>query len=80
MGAKPQREFTDKMSDIATERFEKRHPPHAKRGGEPYETKVYPSPTTDHVRVQCGCGWTERFTFLELGFEPTDQRVRTAPG
>lgn len=69
-------------SELALERFDKKHPPHANpaRRGDPYETEAMPSPTTDHVRVQCGCGHMERFTYAALGLPQTDRRYRTAPG
>jgi hypothetical protein len=68
--------------EAALEKFEKRHPPHANpaNGGEPFEVKAIPSPTSDHVRVQCGCGYMERYSFRELGLPTREARQRTNPG
>jgi RNase P subunit RPR2 len=49
-------------------KFERAHPAHVKprSGGEPFEVKAHESPTTDHIRVQCGCGYIERYTLISL--------------
>ena len=65
----------------AREKFDRAHPAHIKpgTGGEPYEIKTYVSPTTDHIRVQCGCGFMQRYTFVSLG-GPLPERRRSAHG
>ena len=58
-------------------KFERAHPTHVRpgSGGEPWEVKTYRSPTTDHMRVQCGCGYTERYALAALGGQiPTRRR------
>ncbi len=64
----------------ALERFERAHPVHKKpRSEEPYEVRWYPSPTTAHIRVQCGCGFMERYTEVSLGGKLPERR-RSAHG
>lgn len=52
------------------ERFAVRHPAHAAPGKSEYEVQCWPSPTTEHIRVQCGCGYSWRYMASEL-FPPT---------
>lgn len=72
------------MSDYelpALVKFAKVHPEHVRpnSGGEPYEVKTFESPTTDHIRVQCGCGYIERYPFVALG-GPLPERRRSNHG
>jgi hypothetical protein len=55
--------------DIALERFEKLHPPHANPGadGEPFLSAAYQRVEGGSVDVQCKCGYRAHFGTSELG-------------
>lgn len=55
------------FEDPAIERFQRVHPVHIKPGTpEPYEVRAFKSPHSDHVGVQCGCGYMLRYTLASL--------------
>lgn len=63
--------------DPAIERFQRTHPVHIKPGTpEPYAQRAFKSPTTNHVSVQCGCGYMLRYTLASLVDLPQEGETR----
>lgn len=59
--------LTPELERIARAKFGRLHRIHRKPGSdEDFDVALYPSPTTDHVRVQCECGYGWRYPEREL--------------
>jgi len=72
--------LTAESEALAREKFEKLHPSHREPGKQTtYGVEAHPSPTTDHVMMQCGCGYRMRYTGTQLLAPPMKSRYPDGP-
>ena len=72
--------LTAESEALAREKFEKLHPAHRKPGTDyTHGVEAIPSPTTEHLMMQCGCGYMMRYTRAQLLAQPIKSRYPEGP-
>lgn len=70
--------LTPELERIARLKFDRLHPVHRNSGTqEDHWVKMHPALNTDHIMVQCGCGYRWRYAGRDLYAEdktPVDRR------